>query len=98
MVYYEDLNYESLSESEAYGVGRLSSGFSSHSNSKPSFQTLSLISDIGGNMGMWIGLSAIALCEFLELFFDLFLFCLSQDDEVLRPPDPDRAHCRPLIG
>ena len=35
------------------------------------FQAEKLFSSIGGDMGLWAGLSVVALLELLELVFDL---------------------------
>ena len=38
----------------------------------PSYSILDLLSDIGGIFSFYLGLSVVALFEFLELWFDLF--------------------------
>lgn len=64
-VFYEQLNYESLLESEAYGVSSFL-----RSNT---FQLPNLLSDFGGQMGLWMGVSVITISEVGVLFFELFL-------------------------
>uniref|UniRef100_A0A0K0DIK5 Degenerin-like protein unc-105 n=1 Tax=Angiostrongylus cantonensis TaxID=6313 RepID=A0A0K0DIK5_ANGCA len=53
-VYYEQLNYESLLESEAYGLPNL-------------------LSDFGGQLGLWMGVSVITIMEVFILVFDVVL-------------------------
>ncbi|PAV61047.1 hypothetical protein WR25_10364 [Diploscapter pachys] len=48
-IFYEELNYETLSESEAYSI-------------------TSVLADIGGMTGLWIGASVISLLELFALF------------------------------
>ncbi|KAF7638639.1 hypothetical protein Mgra_00002017 [Meloidogyne graminicola] len=52
-VFYEELNYETLSESPAYGL-------------------TSLIADLGGLTGLWIGISIVSILEVVQLIW----FCL----------------------
>lgn len=33
------------------------------------FQEVNLLADIGGQLGLWIGVSALTCCEFLELLW-----------------------------
>ncbi|KAK6728326.1 hypothetical protein RB195_005766 [Necator americanus] len=53
-VYFEQLNYESLLESEAYGWPNL-------------------LSDFGGQLGLWMGVSVITIMEVCILIFDVIL-------------------------
>nr|CDJ89826.1 Na+ channel domain containing protein [Haemonchus contortus] len=53
-VYYEELNYESLLESEAYGLPNL-------------------LSDFGGQLGLWMGVSVITIMEVCILILDVIL-------------------------
>nr|XP_006818945.1 PREDICTED: acid-sensing ion channel 2-like [Saccoglossus kowalevskii] len=52
-VFYQDLNYEGITQSIAYTEE-------------------SLASDLGGQVGLWIGISFLTLIEFIELVYDLF--------------------------
>ncbi|KJH50605.1 degenerin [Dictyocaulus viviparus] len=53
-VYFEQLNYESLLESEAYGLPNL-------------------LSDFGGQLGLWMGVSVITIMEVFILLLDVLL-------------------------
>ncbi|XP_071965645.1 acid-sensing ion channel 4-A-like [Antedon mediterranea] len=37
----------------------------------PTYTLLSLVSNIGGHLGLWIGMSALTFLEFLECFYDI---------------------------
>ncbi|KHN70629.1 Degenerin mec-10 [Toxocara canis] len=50
-VFYEALNFEMLTESEAYGV-------------------VKMLSDFGGQLGLWSGVSFITCCEFVFLLIE----------------------------
>lgn len=56
-IYYEDLNYEYITES-------------------PEIEIQQFLSDIGGAIGLWIGLSILSLCELIQLFVELFDFAI----------------------
>ncbi|GMT35798.1 hypothetical protein PFISCL1PPCAC_27095 [Pristionchus fissidentatus] len=56
-VFYEALNFEVLSESEAYGI-------------------IKMMADLGGQLGLWSGISVITCCEFVCLFFELMYMVL----------------------
>jgi len=47
-VFYEQLNYEKVTE-------------------RISYEGVNLVADIGGQLGLWIGISVLTCCEFLEL-------------------------------
>ncbi|XP_070542004.1 amiloride-sensitive sodium channel subunit beta-like isoform X2 [Ptychodera flava] len=42
----------------------------------PSYTSLDLLSDIGGNLGLWIGLSVLTLLEFIEFTYDMIYLLL----------------------
>ncbi|XP_052233186.1 degenerin del-1-like [Dreissena polymorpha] len=51
-VYYEDLNFQNITES-------------------PQITIHQFLSDVGGTIGLWIGLSILSLCELVQLFAEL---------------------------
>ncbi|XP_060578221.1 acid-sensing ion channel 1-like isoform X2 [Ruditapes philippinarum] len=51
-IYYEDLNFENLTE-------------------VPEIEIQQFLSDVGGAIGLWIGLSILSLCELVQLFVEL---------------------------
>ncbi|GMT28473.1 hypothetical protein PFISCL1PPCAC_19770, partial [Pristionchus fissidentatus] len=57
-VFFEQLNYESLVETEAYGIPNL-------------------LSDFGGQLGLWMGVSVITISEFAILIMDIVLSIVS---------------------
>uniref|UniRef100_A0A915BQ02 Uncharacterized protein n=1 Tax=Parascaris univalens TaxID=6257 RepID=A0A915BQ02_PARUN len=63
-VFFEQLNYESLLEGEAYGLPNL-------------------LSDFGGQLGLWMGVSVITIMEFGILTIDVLMTivcCRGKDD------------------
>ncbi|KAK7099869.1 acid-sensing ion channel 1-like [Littorina saxatilis] len=56
-IFYEDLNYENITES-------------------PDYEDVQFISDLGGTMGLWIGLSILSVAEVFQLFVELFRYLL----------------------
>ncbi|KAH9491445.1 hypothetical protein Btru_032202, partial [Bulinus truncatus] len=54
-IYYQDLNFEFLSET-------------------PSYEVAQFLSDIGGTIGLWIGLSVIGMCEIVYLLVQLIFY------------------------
>ncbi|KAF1770357.1 hypothetical protein GCK72_002175 [Caenorhabditis remanei] len=65
-VYFEQLNYESLLESEAYGWSNL-------------------LSDFGGQLGLWMGVSVITIGEVACFFFEVFISIISSNRTKRRP-------------
>ncbi|XP_070580901.1 amiloride-sensitive sodium channel subunit alpha-like [Ptychodera flava] len=51
-IYYQEFNYESISES-------------------PKYEIEDFLSDMGGQMGLWIGMSFCTIFEFVEFCFDV---------------------------
>ncbi|KAK6169255.1 hypothetical protein SNE40_020338 [Patella caerulea] len=56
-IYYQKLNYETISTT-------------------PSYMLEDLLSDIGGQLGLFLGLSVVTMMEFVELFVDLFIISI----------------------
>ncbi|VDM25100.1 unnamed protein product [Toxocara canis] len=68
-VFFEQLNYESLLEGEAYGLPNL-------------------LSDFGGQLGLWMGVSVITIMEFGILTIDVIMTiicCKGSDDNKKEP-------------
>ncbi|XP_077992375.1 epithelial sodium channel subunit alpha-like [Glandiceps talaboti] len=51
-IYYEEFNFEAITES-------------------PKYEEEDLLSDLGGQLGLWIGMSFISVFEFLEFCYDV---------------------------
>lgn len=84
-VFYEQLNYEILTEVEAYTVRMSEQYFICEiSISLTVFQIFSLFADFGGNIGLWIGFSTITVVEFLELALELLYHCYYAGSKPLR--------------
>lgn len=67
-IFYEELNYETLIETEAYGVSH--STYSIQDRDHYSLlQIASFMADLGGVTGLWIGASVVPLCELIALVF-----------------------------
>ncbi|GMT02022.1 hypothetical protein PENTCL1PPCAC_24196, partial [Pristionchus entomophagus] len=64
-VFYEQLNYESLVETEAYGIPNL-------------------LSDFGGQLGLWMGVSVITISEVAILILDIVMSILCCGKETGR--------------
>ncbi|XP_059163592.1 amiloride-sensitive sodium channel subunit gamma-2-like [Physella acuta] len=58
LIYYDDLNYETISE-------------------VPDYELFQLLSDVGGTIGLWIGLSLLSLFEVLQLLAEVVLFTVT---------------------
>ncbi|ESO89679.1 hypothetical protein LOTGIDRAFT_218777 [Lottia gigantea] len=78
-IYYEDLNYENITEEEDY-------------------ETAQFISDVGGTVGLWIGLSILSIFELVELvvrilhFITFFMWCRTRSSTDKKSPDLPRHH------
>ncbi|VDN01930.1 unnamed protein product [Thelazia callipaeda] len=69
-VFFDALNFEVFSESEAYGV-------------------VKMLSDFGGQLGLWSGVSFITLCEFVCLLIEiLYMFVNHQINELNKKNRP----------
>lgn len=48
------------------------------------FQALALISDLGGQAGLWVGVSVIAFFELFELVFDLVVLVIKYTNRKVK--------------
>ena len=46
------------------------------------FQEVNLLADIGGQLGLWIGISALTVCELLELLMKMFSHLIKKCDNL----------------
>ncbi|XP_059163594.1 amiloride-sensitive sodium channel subunit beta-like [Physella acuta] len=58
VIYYDDLNYEIITE-------------------VPEYELFQLLSDVGGTIGLWIGLSLLSLFEVLQLLAEVVMFTVT---------------------
>ena len=54
-IYFEQLNYETLLESEAYGVNYILRT-DEQNKTNVTFQIPNLLADFGGHLGLWMGM------------------------------------------
>ena len=50
------------------------------STESPKMDLVSLLASIGGNMGLFMGISLLSLCEVVELLIELFLVCKNREN------------------
>ncbi len=46
----------------------------------PMLDIFNLLADVGGHLGLWVGLSLLAVCEFLEIVFDFIQMWFTQKE------------------
>jgi hypothetical protein len=61
----------------------------------PSFSAYSLVAGVGGYLGLFLGISIIAMAEFLELVY-VFVFGLHKKQFVIHDHDHERAQAKRL--
>ncbi|XP_046838980.1 degenerin unc-8-like [Xenia sp. Carnegie-2017] len=78
--YKKYLKEQGLEDGDSENLLRLNVFYSelNHEKIEESFSygTVNLLADIGGQLGLWIGISAITVCELLQLIVMLFAVCL----------------------
>ncbi|XP_035828247.1 amiloride-sensitive sodium channel subunit gamma-2 [Aplysia californica] len=75
VVYFEDLNYENITE-------------------QPDYEPFQFVSDIGGTIGLWIGLSLISVFEVFQFFYELlhfFIYTKPKQDRKMKQKKKLRA-------
>ena len=79
VLFYEDLNFERIVQTPAFTVSRVDLKTNwlrrvRHKNVQlflSKLQTISFISNLGGLFGLWVGISVLSLCEWLEFLLRL---------------------------
>ncbi|XP_067679438.1 amiloride-sensitive sodium channel subunit beta-like [Haliotis asinina] len=77
-IYYEDLNYENITEEADYADAQF-------------------LSDIGGTLGLWIGLSVISLFEIGQFFGELIGVCCSRKGNTDSRKTTPRSRSEPPV-
>ncbi|GFN85508.1 acid-sensing ion channel 1, partial [Plakobranchus ocellatus] len=65
VIYYEDLNYENITEEVDY-------------------ETFQFVSDVGGTIGLWIGLSMISFFEVIQFLYEMVHYVIYMKPKLAR--------------
>uniref|UniRef100_A0A1I8H5L8 Conserved plasma membrane protein n=1 Tax=Macrostomum lignano TaxID=282301 RepID=A0A1I8H5L8_9PLAT len=57
--------------------------------STPAYQIIDVLSDMGGQVGLWLGLSVLTLCEIVEMLVDLLFLCTHRALQRKKPSNSD---------
>ncbi|XP_070194182.1 uncharacterized protein [Littorina saxatilis] len=74
-IFYEDLNYENITEVEDY-------------------ELVQFASDVGGTVGLWLGLSFLSGFEVLQFFFEVFVYFITFGPCRKKAKTPERRRPR----
>ena len=78
------INMETAKRSFAYFFVAYDSLTYSYSSESPSMDAVALLANLGGTLGLFMGISALTICEIFEIFFELYIIKATKNvDDLL---------------